>query len=710
MRLPLQKQTDDQQRQAFRRLIWSLCLVAPSSLLVADEISDKQAEPNPAPSLTLPSFPTTLPPSPIAQPTKSLETAGQSTAGQSTAGQSATSRPLLVTPATASPTTATVRSNATNGTSSGPALLPPLPTAPPSPTPAAASPVSPVPASKPGSNSVGKPNQNDTKINVRVGANGQESVSIKFGSQPVPAAPVGQPAATSSSATADKAKRNQEPASFRLSDKPATVSQSATIPPTSSQTSASKVLPPAAPAVLKATDANDVTAKLPAAPSLNLSPPATLPAPNASGANALAGPLSSPVPAVPSNIAAVPNAKADPSAKAVATAKPGEVKSDATSSVAPKAAESPATQMGALTVAPSGMKPSSPEKNELKRDAILIRPKAIVLGQQPSAMAGNTESVQASTPPASNAPAKTTQVAVVKPSTTPQFVAGKTENTTPHKMKDVDSKVSALPPSQQSKQIPQPAASGGGPNLPAPPMIIAALPLDVTATSSDAPKAAEVAKQDAATASVPALATTAPSIAKPMTPESLTGKDGEIINLADSPDAIPPVVVDAEKIPDATLASVKKYSKPADRKIQVGTVALTTIRVGEKDVVKCEVDDTSVCRAIVTADGEVALLPGKVGVTRATLWIEEANGEPKMETADIQVGEILPLESTAAVEITKLNENLQRLYPNTTLRIVPSDRCIEICGEADTEQQAREVLQLIRKLCLVPVKDKITVR
>jgi hypothetical protein len=81
-----------------------------------------------------------------------------------------------------------------------------------------------------------------------------------------------------------------------------------------------------------------------------------------------------------------------------------------------------------------------------------------------------------------------------------------------------------------------------------------------------------------------------------------------------------------------------------------------------------------------------------------------------METADIQVGEILPLESTAAVEITKLNENLQRLYPNTTLRIVPSDRCIEICGEADTEQQAREVLQLIRKLCLVPVKDKITVR
>jgi Flp pilus assembly secretin CpaC len=172
----------------------------------------------------------------------------------------------------------------------------------------------------------------------------------------------------------------------------------------------------------------------------------------------------------------------------------------------------------------------------------------------------------------------------------------------------------------------------------------------------------------------------------------------------------PPVVSDAVLVTGSTLASARKYSKPADRTIQVGTIALTTMRVGGRDVLKCEVDDSSVCRAIVTADGEVALLPGKVGVTRATLWIKEPNGQPKVETADIQVGETLPIDGKDSVEIEKLNESLQRLYPNTTLRIVASDRCIEICGEADTEQQAREVLQLVRKLCLVPVKDKVTVR
>jgi len=175
-------------------------------------------------------------------------------------------------------------------------------------------------------------------------------------------------------------------------------------------------------------------------------------------------------------------------------------------------------------------------------------------------------------------------------------------------------------------------------------------------------------------------------------------------------DVAQPIVSDAEISTETKLASAKKYSKPADRTIQVGTVALTTMRVDDKDVVKCEVDDTTVCRAIVTADGEVALLPGKVGVTRATLWVKEANGQSKVETADIQVGEVLPIANTDSVELGKLNDSLQRLYPSTSLRVVASDRCIEICGEADSEQQAREVLQLVRKLCLVPVKDKVTVR
>jgi len=257
-------------------------------------------------------------------------------------------------------------------------------------------------------------------------------------------------------------------------------------------------------------------------------------------------------------------------------------------------------------------------------------------------------------------------------------------------MKSVDSKVSSLPPTQllASEEVVEPRRepSKSQIDLKPPVVAIAAAPTLTTEKVAEPQKPTTVAPLAVATVATPK-------------PSLIFAEDTE-----------PPVVSDAEILTETKLTTAKKYSKPADRTIQVGTVALTTMRVDEKDIVKCEVDDTSVCRAIVTSDGEVALLPGKVGVTRATLWVKQPDGQSKVETADIQVGEVLPIDNSESVEIGKLNENLQRLYPNTTLRVVASDRCIEICGEADTEQQAREVLQLVRKLCLVPVKDKVTVR
>jgi Flp pilus assembly secretin CpaC len=149
---------------------------------------------------------------------------------------------------------------------------------------------------------------------------------------------------------------------------------------------------------------------------------------------------------------------------------------------------------------------------------------------------------------------------------------------------------------------------------------------------------------------------------------------------------------------------------PADRTIKVGTAAFSTIRLGDQQVEKCEVADPNICRAVVTTDGEVAFLPGKVGVTRATLWLKQKSGESKVETAEITVGEALATGSTASDDLEKLNSTLKDLYPGCELSAVAGDRCIEIRGEVDSEQQAKAVLQLVRKLCLVPVKDKVSVR
>lgn len=174
-----------------------------------------------------------------------------------------------------------------------------------------------------------------------------------------------------------------------------------------------------------------------------------------------------------------------------------------------------------------------------------------------------------------------------------------------------------------------------------------------------------------------------------------------------------PISTEVEKVtsskPPVALAKSEPLP-PADRTIKVGTAEFSTIRLGEHQVEKCEVVDPNICRAVVTTDGEVAFLPGKVGVTRATLWLKQKSGESKVETAEITVGEALATGSNASGDLERLNATLKDLCPGCDLYVVAGDRCIEICGEVDSEQKAKVVLQLVRKLCLVPVKDKVSVR
>jgi hypothetical protein len=312
--------------------------------------------------------------------------------------------------------------------------------------------------------------------------------------------------------------------------------------------------------------------------------------------------------------------------------------------------------MAPLTVSKEGVEPTVADKLVSQPAAVIFRPKATLINiPQPvtppvPAMekAAPLTTIAAQSPPSVSA----------KPSTSPAAETEKSVSAKKNEMKSVASKVSPLPPTA-----------------------MIAAPINLVA-DVEPPKAINL--NDKA----------------PVEPTILA---------FETDDVVPPVVSDATAFSPSKPA-VKKYSTPANRTIQVGTVSLTTMRVGEESVLKCEVDDTTVCRAIVTADGEVALLPGKVGITRATLWLKQSNGESKVETADIQVGELTPDLNSVAVVIEKLNENLQRLYPGTNLQAVAGDRCIEIRGEAEAEQQAREVLQLVRKLCLVPVKDKVTVR
>lgn len=651
MRLPLQKQTRAQRQRLLRQLIWSLCLVAPGSLTIADEGTDKKPQPSSAPALTLPTFPSSLPPAPTAATPKTPVAAGQAPKNNTAAPALLPTLPANVATTTvggsSSPVSApaTINSNANakgTDTSKKEAVIISMPRPLASDMDKSGG-AMPAPAQ----------NQPATKPN--------DQVSIKFGSSDEPA---------------------KLPSSFRLSDKTPSTPTSAAGGSLPSQPAPVAKTPVLAPTIESKSESGSSASN-----SLKFSDKGS----------------SDPRSAAPT-IAASPNA-------ASKTAEPKTAE--------PIPAENRSTTLGSLTISKEGVGATPPAKSDAKREAVLIRPKAVVLGRVPTELANSAPAAPVASEP------KATPMSVSKPSTSPQTLAGKSEAASSAPMKSVASKLSPLPPSQLASEeklaIKSVEPNKSQPEFQTPPVTIAAVPklsLEPTAKSS-IPVPSAVASLPMPPVPAPAVASPAASApvvtALPVAsslalaaPVATAAPQPPSLGLAEEAQA--PVVSDVVISPDNKLASAKKYSKPADRTIQVGTVALTTMRVGEKDILKCEVDDTSVCRAIVTADGEVALLPGKVGVTRATLWVKEPNGQSKVETADIQVGEVLPIDNADSVEIGRLNESLRRLYPNTTLQVVASDRCIEICGEADTEQQAREVLQLVRKLCLVPVKDKVTVR
>jgi hypothetical protein len=412
-----------------------------------------------------------------------------------------------------------------------------------------------------------------------------------------------------------------------------------------------------------------------------------------------ATPTTSPLPKLAANPADVPVSKPiqSDSAKtspAVASSQPGSAKSQPTlpASNSPAASTISSKTMTNGTVASTSIAGSDLQQKTDAREAVIFRPKAMIVEAAPTGLAASETkptAKPAEAPGASRVPSladKTSTTTTSEGSVTlavePTLdLAGSAKNTgLPGSSASVESTSTALSELVGSSSQSKSNAQG----------VKSTLPTATTIVSSQPPKAIPMG----ANASVP----------------NASGKqlpnDDVMIALAE------PINTESTNVVGSKTANVVKSEPlpPADRTIKVGTAAFSTIRLGDQQVEKCEVADPNICRAVVTTDGEVAFLPGKVGVTRATLWLKQKSGESKVETAEITVGEALATGGTSSGDLDKLNATLKDLCPGCELSAVAGDRCIEIRGEVDSEQQAKAVLQLVRKLCLVPVKDKVSVR
>lgn len=119
------------------------------------------------------------------------------------------------------------------------------------------------------------------------------------------------------------------------------------------------------------------------------------------------------------------------------------------------------------------------------------------------------------------------------------------------------------------------------------------------------------------------------------------------------------------------------------------------------------VQDESVCKAL-QSGRSISLVGNQVGTTLVQIWTSELGDSPQVIRVNVA-------HSRGKVQATRnefkdIKQVIAQGFPRADVNIISNeDGSIEVRGTTDSEESARRILELVRKLYLVPVKDKLAV-
>jgi hypothetical protein len=119
------------------------------------------------------------------------------------------------------------------------------------------------------------------------------------------------------------------------------------------------------------------------------------------------------------------------------------------------------------------------------------------------------------------------------------------------------------------------------------------------------------------------------------------------------------------------------------------------------------VQDESVCKVLHNGRS-VSLVGNQVGTTLVQIWTSELGDNPQIIRVNVahQRGKVQATRN----EVKDIKQVIAQSFPRADVNITSNeDGSIEVRGTTDSEESAKRILDLVRKLYLVPVKDKLAV-
>ena len=125
------------------------------------------------------------------------------------------------------------------------------------------------------------------------------------------------------------------------------------------------------------------------------------------------------------------------------------------------------------------------------------------------------------------------------------------------------------------------------------------------------------------------------------------------------------------------------------------------------------VGDKGVCQAFASGPNQLKLIGTGIGTTQLVVWAQTGgeNDEVLMRAFEIHVNEVVPSEGNSIENTTNLlNQSIQKVFPHSQAKVQLVRGELWVTGVCESPDSAEKIIRMVRKSCLIPVKDQLTIK
>ncbi len=168
-------------------------------------------------------------------------------------------------------------------------------------------------------------------------------------------------------------------------------------------------------------------------------------------------------------------------------------------------------------------------------------------------------------------------------------------------------------------------------------------------------------------------------------------------------------VMDESALLDA-LALLDDQNGSDTTALYVSRAQVRSLTVGGR-VRRVKIGDKNVCQAFATGPNQLKLIGTGNGITQLVVWADTSEDAPiSIRKFEIHVQDSVEVAGdTVGKRVELLNGSIRKMFPNCNVSVQHLSGQLIVSGRCDSEASAKTIIRMVRKSCLVSVRDQLRV-